>query len=111
AIGKIMLADRERRVVGVLDDVRHLALEEGAGLEMFLPLRQAPDRMSVILVVRSSLTTSSLAASLRTALEPVVRNLATNDLRTLTQVVDKAMSPRRFLTLLLGAFAGFALVL
>ena len=42
---------------------------------------------------------------------PIQPNLATNDFRTLQQLVDKAVSPRRFLVLLLGGFALFALVL
>jgi putative ABC transport system permease protein len=111
AIGKILIADKERRVVGIVGDVRHLAVEQGAGLEMYLPLRQSRDHASLTLVVRSNLTSAALASSLRTALAPLVPNLPTNDLRTLTEIVDKAVSPRRFLTVLLGAFAGFALVL
>jgi predicted permease len=111
AIGKIMKADVEREVIGVVGDVRHLALEEGAGFEMYLPLRQTSDFPQVTLVARSTLATASLAASLRRALEPVAPNLPTNDVRTMTHVVDKAVSPRRFLTVLLGAFAVFALIL
>ena len=111
AIGKLMVADVERRVVGVVGDVRHLALEESAGLEMYLPLRQTQDYSSVNLVLRSTLPAASLAAGVRRALAPIVPNLPTNDVRTLTQIVDKAVSPRRFFTVLLGAFAVFALIL
>jgi ABC-type antimicrobial peptide transport system permease subunit len=97
--------------VGVIADVRHLALEEGAGSEMYIPLRQTGDFSTVNLVVRSSLTPASLGTSLRSALAPVVPNLPTNEIQTLTKVVDKAVSPRRFLTTLLGAFAVFSLTL
>ena len=34
---------QERRVVGVVGDVRHLALEQASGNEMYLPLRQCGD--------------------------------------------------------------------
>jgi ABC-type antimicrobial peptide transport system permease subunit len=44
-------------------------------------------------------------------LKPLAPNLAGNDFRTLQQLVDRSVSPRRFLVLLLGAFAAFALVL
>lgn len=111
ALGKLMSADRERRVVGVVGDVRHLALEEGAGLEMYLPIRQTGDFSSVTLIVRTTLPPATLAASLRTALASVAPNLPTNEFRTLQQIVDRAVSPRRFFTILLGAFAGFALCL
>ena len=45
------------------------------------------------------------------ALGPVTGTLASNDFRTLQQLVDKSVSPRRFTVLLLGGFAVFALVL
>jgi ABC-type lipoprotein release transport system permease subunit len=110
-IDKLVQADTVRRVVGVVGDVRHLALEEGAGMEMYLPFRQTRDFMSMNLIVRTSLPPASLASSVRAALQPVAPNLPTNEFRTLEQVVDKAVSPRRFLTLLLGGFAVFALTL
>ena len=44
-------------------------------------------------------------------MKPLAPNLAGNDFRTLQQLVDKSVSPRRFLVLLLGGFAAFALVL
>jgi predicted permease len=112
AIGKVMLAGGgERRVVGVVADVRHLALEEGAGNEMYLPLQQAPDFMSLDLVVRTALPPTALASSVRAALTPIDPTLPANEFRTLQQIVDKAVSPRRFVVLLLGGFAMFALVL
>ena len=56
-IGKYVLGPcaKERRVVGVVGDVRHLALEQASGNEMYLPMRQCRDRSSVDLVVRSTL--------------------------------------------------------
>jgi predicted permease len=111
ALGKLMSTDVERRVIGVIADVRHLALEEGAGLEMYLPLRQTTDWASMTLVLRSTLPPTAVGPSVRRALESIVPNLATNDVRTMSQVVDKAVSPRRFVTMLLGAFAAFALIL
>jgi predicted permease len=112
-IGKVVLGAcaRERRVVGVIGDVRHLALEQSSGNEMYIPMRQCGDRPSFDLVVRSSLAAGPMAAAVRETLKPIAPNLASNDFRTLHQVVDKSVSPRRFTVLLLGAFAAFALVL
>ena len=112
-IGKYILGGcaKERRVVGVVGDVRHLALEQGSGNEMYLPMRQCRDQSSADLVVRSSLPPSQLAAAIRTALQPIAPNLPGNDFRPLQQLVDKSVSPRRFLVLLLGGFAAFALIL
>jgi ABC-type lipoprotein release transport system permease subunit len=111
AIGKTVRADRERRVVGVAGDVRHLALEQGAGFEMYLPIRQTRDFQSVDLVVRTTLPPAALASSVRAALKPIEPNLPANEFRTLQQLVDKAVSPRRFVVTLLGGFAFFALIL
>ena len=110
-IGKIVAEDVDRTVVGVVGNVRHMALEEGSGNEFYIPMRQTQDYGTVDLVVRTSLPTPELAARLREALLPVEPNLATANLRTLQTMVDRAVSPRRFIVLLLTGFAGFALVL
>jgi predicted permease len=112
-IGKVVLnaCAPERRVIGVVGDVRHLALEQASGNEMYIPMRQCGDRPSHDLVVRSTLAAAPLAGAVREALKPVAPNLAGNDFRTLQEIVDTSVSPRRFTVWLLGAFAAFALVL
>jgi predicted permease len=112
-IGKVVLnaCGAERRVVGVVGDVRHLALEQASGNEMYLSMRQCNDQSSADMVVRSAVPPAQLASAIRAVLKPIAPNLAGNDLRTLQQLVDKSVSPRRFLVLLLGAFAVFALIL
>ena len=111
-IGQRLLSDRpEREVIGVVADVRHLALEEGAGCEMYLPIRQTDDYSSVDLVVRTTLPPAGLASAVRAALEPLDTNVPANEFRTLQQLVDKAVSPRRFVVMLLAGFSVFALIL
>ena len=102
---------KERKVVGVVADVRHLALEQASGNEMYLPMRQCGDQSSADLVVRATLPPAQLAGVIRAALRPIAANLPGNDYRTLQQLVDRSVSPRRFMVLLLGGFAVFALVL
>jgi ABC-type antimicrobial peptide transport system permease subunit len=63
------------------------------------------------LVMRSSLSPDTMAASIRRALRQVDPNLPIGEFRTLQALVDQAVSPRRFLVLLLAGFAGFALLL
>jgi predicted permease len=112
-IGKYILGAcaKERRIVGVVGDVRHLALEQTSGNEMYIPMRQCGDLPSADLVVRSSVPPSQLAGAIRSGLRPIAANLPGNDFRTLQQIVDKSVSPRRFLVMLLGGFAVFALIL
>lgn len=112
-IGKVILnaCAPERRVVGVVGDVRHLALEQASGNEMYIPMRQFDDRPTHDLVVRSTIPPAPLASALRQALKPIARDIPTNDFRTLEQIVAQSVSARRFTALLLGAFAVFALIL
>ena len=111
AIGKVALIDTARRVVGVVRDVRHLSLDQAAGLELYIPYRQIVDYPTVELIVRSSVPATSLARSIRAALAPIAPNVALNEVQTLGQIVDRSVSPRRFFTMLLSAFAAFALAL
>jgi predicted permease len=98
-------------VVGVVSDVRHNALEEASGPEMYQGMRQTADYTAMQLVVRTALPLDRLAQGLRTALRPVDPNLPVRNFQTFQDLVDKAISPRRALLLLLGGFAAFALVL
>jgi ABC-type antimicrobial peptide transport system permease subunit len=106
-----MTQDGGRRVVGVVGDVRHLALEKVAGGEIYLPIRQTGDYSAVYLVVRTTLPPSGLAAAVRASLRQIDPTLPGNDFRTVQQLVDRAVSPRRFIVLLLAGFSGFALIL
>jgi predicted permease len=110
-LGQIVVNRPEREVIGVVADVRHIALEQTSGNEMYLPIRQTNDYSSVDLVVRTALPPSGLAAAIRGALRPIEPNLPGNEFRTLQTLVDKSVSPRRFVVMLLGGFAGFALIL
>jgi predicted permease len=98
-------------VVGVVANVRHEALEEASGPEMYLAMRQTGDYAAMQLVLRTALSPDSLAAGIRTALGPVDPNLPVRQFVTFQDLVDKAVSPRRFLLLLLAGFAAFALIL
>jgi predicted permease len=112
ALGRILkVGGADRRVVGIVGDVRHLTVEGEAGNEVYLPFRQVFDYSSLTLIVRSSIEPSALAKTLRTALTPATPNLATNEIQTLEGAVDRAISPRRFFTALLGGFSLFALCL
>lgn len=110
-IGHYMKADQERRVIGVVADVHHLALEKGSGNEFYLPIRQSGDFSTLDLVFRARTSTNSVAGAIRTALKPVAPSLPANQITVLQNVVDTSVSPRRFMTVLLAGFAAFALLL
>jgi predicted permease len=98
------------RVVGVVGDVRHSSLEQAGSSEMYLPVSQS-GASSVELVVRTRLAPASMAPAVRAALRQVDAGLPTAEFRTLDDLVDRAVSPRRFVVVLLGGFAVLALLL
>ena len=111
AVGGMMTLDGGRRVVGVVADVHHGGPERSGGSEMYLPMRQTGDYAAMELVVRTTLPPDGLAAGIRRALRPIDPNLPVSEFQTLQGLVDKVVSPRRFLVQLLSGFAGFALLL
>ncbi|HXB71317.1 MAG TPA: ABC transporter permease [Candidatus Acidoferrales bacterium] len=98
------------RVVGVVGDVRHTSLEQAGSSELYLPLSQAGSS-SVELVVRTKLAPEAVAPGVRAALRRVDAGLPTAEFRTLDDLVERAVSPRRFVVVLLGGFALLALLL
>jgi predicted permease len=110
AIGQMVRFDTERKVVGVVANVRHLALEQEGGLEAYIPVAQSGSS-TVDLVVRSTLAPEALMPSVRRALHSIDTTLPTSEVQALGGLIDRAVSPRRFMTSLLGAFAAGALLL
>jgi len=102
----------EYEVVGVVADVRHQSLESAGGMEIYFPIqRDGIGARSVDLVVRSNLPVETLAPAMRRAIREADPLIPAGDYRELTTLIDEAVSPRRFLLWLLGAFAVSALVL
>ncbi|MEJ2542005.1 MAG: ABC transporter permease [Gemmatimonadota bacterium] len=108
--GIILMAGQDWEVVGIVGDVRHQALEQASGGEMYIPMTQS-GWPTLEMVVRSSLPPETLIPGVRRALESTDPTLPTGDFHTLESVVDQAVSPRRFTLILLGSFAGTALLL
>jgi predicted permease len=112
AIGQIALLGREEwQVIGVVGNVRHGALEQTSGLEMYFPMAQNRDWRSMDMVVRSKLPIQSLVPSVRSALRGLDPDLPNSEFQPLAELVDRAVSPRRFVTILLGGFSLLALIL
>lgn len=111
ALGQMLNQDGGRRVVGVVADVRHVAIESQSGNETYMPIRQNSNYLPMELVVRTALPPQALANSIREALRPVDQNLPVTEFTTLQSFVNKVSSPRRFLVMLITGFAAFALLL
>ena len=111
AIGqRIQQGKAHPTVIGVVGDTRHTSLESAFTGEVYFPLTQF-FTSRVDLVVRTSMSLSALAASARAALAPVAPVAAKGQWTKMQEVIDKVASPRRFVVVLLGGFAVFAVVL
>ena len=111
AIGRYLRTSGiNRRVVGVVRDVHYFGLDHATDPEMYLPL-SVGDYQSVDLVVRAAVPPVALAPGIRAALRRVDPTLPVAEFRTMQALVDRSVFARRFLAMLVAAFAAFGLIL
>ena len=98
-------------IVGVVADV-HDGLEAEPTPHMYVSYAQVP-RDAMYLVARASGTMNipALAGLLRREVQSLDKNIAVYRVRSMEQVMAISVGSRRFNTLLLGIFAGLAMVL
>ena len=99
-----------REIVGVVGDVRDVALSQKPGPIMYVPFAQAPLYGGEV-VVRSSLSTSSVAAAIRQQVHSIDKALPVTDVEPFPNALGQSISRERFRTFLLGSFSAMALVL
>ncbi len=97
-------------VVGVAADVRERTLESPNHIQMYFPIAENTVR-GVTLVARSSRDPDALLASMRQAVRTVDPAQAIFNVRTMDDIVETSVAPRRTNTLLISAFAAIALLL
>jgi putative ABC transport system permease protein len=103
-------------IVGVLKDVKQGGVGASAGTELYLLNDQLPANVQYAynqmnIVVRSSLPLDRLAPEYRHAVGEMDPTLPLIKMRSMEDVIDASVARPRFMTLLLGIFAGLALVL
>ncbi len=102
--------DVDREVVGIVGDVRDMSLGDAPGPMMYVPFAQAPF-WGANLVVKSTLSTSAVAAAIREEVHKIDKDLPVTDVGKLPDLLDASVSQQRFRTFLLGLFAAMALIL
>jgi putative ABC transport system permease protein len=106
-----------REIVGVVADVRNYGVDADVKPEVYVPfLQSAPDYLSGVvsamtIVVRSAIEPTALGATLREQVQALDKDQPVSEIRTMEYYLADSMSQRRFNMLLLGVFAGLALVL
>jgi predicted permease len=103
-------------IVGVARDVKQGGVDAPAGTELYFNYEQfprlagfVPRQMNIVLEVSRPL--SSLTAPIREAVSAIDPGLPIVQMRTMEDVIGASLSRQRFLSLLLGIFAGVALLL
>ncbi|MGC1904547.1 MAG: ABC transporter permease [Candidatus Acidiferrum sp.] len=101
-------------VVGVVDDVKNAGLDRPAGTELYLPYKQAAalgvSDMYVVMKSQSG-NPGNLAGEVREQLNELDSSLPLADVRLMDDVLERAQSRPRFLTLLLTLFSVTALAI
>ena len=97
-------------VVGVVGDTHHWGLDAGPRPQFFRPYAQAGLPVMSI-VARTLQNPASYAIAVKKALAEIEPDKPVSDIKTMREIVEDSLGSRRFPTLLLGSFAGVALVL
>lgn len=106
-----------REIVGVVADVRNHGVDADVQPEVYVPLAQsAPGYLSnmtaaLTIVLRSTIEPTALAGNLREQVQALDKDQPVSEMKTMEWYLADSMAQRRFNMLLLGAFAGLALVL
>jgi predicted permease len=99
-----------REIIGIVGNVRDVALGQDPGAMMYVPFAQAP-LWGANLVVKSTLSTSSVAAAIRQEVQKIDKDLPVTDVAKMPDLIDASVAQPRFRMFLLGLFAVMALVL
>jgi len=111
AVGKLAVVNGgDRRVIGVIADVHQSNVEGEVGWQVYYPATQAGPA-GARLVVRTKLPPETLATTLISTLRELNPNQPASEFQPIQQIVDRAVSPRRFFMLLVAFFAVLGLTL
>jgi len=102
----------QMEIVGLVKHAKTSSLEaDNTEGYYYLPMSQSPQQTASTVVRSSGTPPENLASSIQTAVSAVDASLPLYDLKTMEQRIDESLTGRRFLVLLLSAFAGLALLL
>jgi putative ABC transport system permease protein len=101
------------QIVGIVDDVKEMGLDEPPKEEMYFPYWQAQGNYMVpgTLVVRTTGDPTSLASAVRDAVWSVDPHQPVSEIVTMDGVLDREVAQRRVQAVLLGGLAALALTL
>ncbi|HEY6392312.1 MAG TPA: ABC transporter permease, partial [Bryobacteraceae bacterium] len=104
-------------IAGIVGDVKHTALDADVNAEMYYQYLQVPPALmsfvegTMTLVLRTNADPASLTAAARNEVRKLDGDLAVFNVKTMDDMVAGSLVQPRFRTMLLGVFAGVALLL
>jgi len=98
-----------RRVVGIVGDVKQRNLIDASTPTVYFYTREPGGRATF--VIRTSLPPSTLVQPAVAVIHAIDREQPVSRIRTMEQAIDAELTSQRFSALLLGIFAGIALLL
>jgi predicted permease len=117
----LLFFDENVQIVGVAGTVRQFGLDvppdANSQYQLYIAFRQVPDRLIPVLTKNSAVVARTSASGLATfyAVRQLVRAVDNQQVMygegTMDQLLDGSLTSRRFSMMLLGAFAGLALLL
>lgn len=112
--GRIKFGSGEKNpwmtIVGVVGSVKQYDLENEARVTFYLPASQGLGG-TMYLVARTNVAPASVAATIASQVRSMDPNVPIFDVKTMDQRLSESLARRRFAMLMLGVFAGFALLL
>jgi predicted permease len=117
-IMKELAAERERQIIGVVNDVRDGGLNNDPQPHMYVPNAQVPDALNalnvritpVAWVVRTTTDPYTLSTAIQSELRQTT-GLPVSDVRSMDEVVSRSISRQRFNMFLMTVFGASALLL
>jgi len=97
-------------IVGIVGDVRDDSLGQDPRPMVYVPYTQAPF-WGANVVVKSTLSPSSVGATIRQEVQKIDKDLPVTDVAMMPDIIEASVAQPRFRTFLLGLFGAMALVL
>src|SRR5881398_366019 len=116
ALGKRITFDDPKKnpkwitIVGIVGDIRHFGLDVDPKPEMYVPFAQE-SYFTTIYVVKSSQDPRTLVPAIQREIQAIDPALPLANVRTFENVIGDSVAPRRLSVVLLGVFAGVAVLL
>jgi putative ABC transport system permease protein len=100
-----------REIVGVVDNIRHFGTQREMPPAMYLPVGQLPTWCCLRFVVRTSMDPMRLEPAVRRLVSSLDPNLPVTEVRSMDDLLSLQLAQPRIAMILLGTFAGLALLL